>query len=72
MLNLKDILQDYPEHLRVYREFILREYLQHKILQFMYDSAEHAKSCVFWEVLVFVLYMATAVFLKVLTLTILQ
>lgn len=47
MLNLKDILQDYPEHLRVYREFILREYLQHKILQFMYDSAEHANKLCF-------------------------
>jgi predicted nucleotidyltransferase component of viral defense system len=37
MLSLTEILPYYPEQLRVHREFILREYLQYKILQIVFD-----------------------------------
>ena len=47
MLNLNEILPFYPEPLRVHREFILREYLQHKILQLIFDIPEHAQKLCF-------------------------
>ncbi len=47
MLSLKEILPFYPEPLRVFREFILREYLQHKILQIIFDLPGHAEKLCF-------------------------
>ncbi len=38
MLNLSQILPYYPEHLHTFKEFILREYLQYKILDIIYAS----------------------------------
>src|SRR5215469_1152916 len=38
MLSLTEIQKNYPENLQGFRNFILREYLQHKILQFIFDS----------------------------------
>lgn len=38
MLTLPEIEKFYPESLRGYKRFILREYLQCKILQIVYDS----------------------------------
>lgn len=37
MLNLSQIEQYYPEKLRVFRKNILREYLQYKILEIIFD-----------------------------------
>lgn len=42
MLNLKEILPFYPAPQRVFREFILREYLQHKILQIIFEMPGQA------------------------------
>lgn len=38
MLTLPEIEKFYPDSLRVFKRFILREYLQHKILQIIYES----------------------------------
>lgn len=38
MLDLKQIESHYPEHLRPFRKNLLREYLQHKILEIIFDS----------------------------------
>ncbi len=38
MLILNEIEKVYPENLRHFRHFILREYLQHKLLQIIFDS----------------------------------
>jgi len=38
MMLLNEIEKNYPENLRVHRHFILREYLQHKLLQIIFDS----------------------------------
>ena len=38
MLALTEIEKFYPEALRGYKRFMLREYLQHKILQIIYES----------------------------------
>ena len=46
MLNLPEIEKNYPEPLRGFKRFILREYLQHKILQIIFDS-EYALQFVF-------------------------
>lgn len=46
MLTLPEIEKNYPESLRVFKRFMLREYLQHKILQVIYDS-EYANSLTF-------------------------
>lgn len=43
MLPLSEIIKQYPPGLQVYKRFILREYLQHKILQIVYDSALGSK-----------------------------
>lgn len=40
MLTLPEIEKNYPEPMRVFKRFILREYLQHKILQIIFDSAD--------------------------------
>ena len=46
MLTLPEIEKNYPEPLRGFKRFILREYLQHKILQIIFDS-EYANRLVF-------------------------
>lgn len=46
MLTLTEIENFYPENLRSNKRFLLREYLQHKILQIIYDS-EYANSLTF-------------------------
>ncbi len=38
MLNLEQIQQQYPEHLRGFKKSLLKEYLQYKILNSIYDS----------------------------------
>ncbi len=38
MINLIQILEEYPKHLHSNRESILKEYLQYKILQSIFDS----------------------------------
>ena len=43
MLNLEQIQEFYPEHLRQFRNFLLREYLQHKILNIVYNSESGRK-----------------------------
>lgn len=47
MLNLNEILPFYPGPLQVHREFILREYLQYKILQIIYDIPDHGQKLCF-------------------------
>lgn len=46
MLTLPEIEKFYPGPLRAYKRFILREYLQHKILQIVFES-EFATKLVF-------------------------
>jgi hypothetical protein len=46
MLNLEDILKTYPERLRGFRENILKEYLQYRILDIIYGS-KYADQLVF-------------------------
>src|ERR1700678_3127410 len=46
MLSLAEITTNYAENLRRFPRFILREYLQHKILQVIFDS-EYANQLVF-------------------------
>lgn len=38
MLDLSQIESFYPEHLRAFKKNILREYLQHKVLEILFDS----------------------------------
>ena len=38
MLTLSEIEKNYPDNLKAYKQFMLREYLQHKILQIIFDS----------------------------------
>ncbi|RYF66919.1 MAG: nucleotidyl transferase AbiEii/AbiGii toxin family protein, partial [Cytophagaceae bacterium] len=38
MLSLQQVLEQYPDNLRPFGRFVLREYLQHKLLQLIYDS----------------------------------
>ena len=46
MLSVNELLQYYPKPLQVYREFILREYLQYKILQIIFTTPEYnSKLC---------------------------
>ena len=46
MLTLTEIEKNYPIHLRGFKRFMLREYLQHKILQIIFDS-EYATRLIF-------------------------
>lgn len=46
MLTLSEIEKFYPEPLKPFKRFILREYLQHKILQIIFES-EYANKMVF-------------------------
>jgi predicted nucleotidyltransferase component of viral defense system len=43
MLDLQQIKQEYPEPLQVYKKAIVREYLQVKILQAIFESAQASK-----------------------------
>lgn len=45
MLPLTEIEKYYPENLRGFKRFILREYLQHKILQIVFDSEFANRLC---------------------------
>lgn len=46
-LSLAQSLPLYPEPLRVHREFILREYLQYKILQIVFDIPDYGERLCF-------------------------
>ncbi|MBK8053138.1 MAG: nucleotidyl transferase AbiEii/AbiGii toxin family protein [Saprospiraceae bacterium] len=46
MLSVNEISQYYPEHLRVFKRFILREYLQYKILEIIFNGP-YAEKLVF-------------------------
>jgi len=43
MLDLKQIKEQYPEQLHGYEKGILREYLQYKILQAIFESKQASK-----------------------------
>jgi predicted nucleotidyltransferase component of viral defense system len=45
MLNLNEIISAYPEALHVHRAFILREYLQYKILEILFEGPYASKFC---------------------------
>ena len=45
MLNLKEIQAYYPQSLHFFNRFILREYLQYKILQLIFESDWATKFC---------------------------
>ncbi len=45
MINLNEILKTYPESLQIHRSFILREYLQYKILEILFDGPYAGKFC---------------------------
>lgn len=45
MLSITEIEKTYPENLRGFKRFILREYLQHKILQIIFNSKYADKLC---------------------------
>jgi predicted nucleotidyltransferase component of viral defense system len=45
MLTLAEIEKNYPPELKGFQRFILREYLQHKILQIIFDSPYANKLC---------------------------
>jgi predicted nucleotidyltransferase component of viral defense system len=45
MLTLSEIGKNYPENLQGFKRFILREYLQHKLLQILFDSEYANELC---------------------------
>ncbi|MBP6813127.1 MAG: nucleotidyl transferase AbiEii/AbiGii toxin family protein [Saprospiraceae bacterium] len=45
MLNLSEIIRAYPESLHMHRAFILREYLQYKILEILFEGRYASKFC---------------------------
>lgn len=45
MLTLSEIENNYPDNLRGYKRFILREYLQYKLLQIIFDSEYATQFC---------------------------
>ena len=45
MLTLSEVEKNYPENLRGFKRFILREYLQHKLLQILFDSEYANELC---------------------------
>lgn len=47
MLSLSQIASYYPEPLRGFSRFIIREYLQYKILQIVFDHATYARKLCF-------------------------
>lgn len=47
MLSLTEIEKYYPSHLKGFKRFIIREYLQHKILQIVFDNRDYANKLCF-------------------------
>ena len=47
MIRVADLLSYYPENLRTFRTFILREYLQYKILQIIFDNPDYSRQLCF-------------------------
>lgn len=47
MLSLKEIEKYYPDHLKGFKRFIIREYLQYKILQVVFDNSTYANKLCF-------------------------
>ena len=47
MLRLSEIAHYYPENLRGFQRFIIREYLQYKILQIVFDNTNYADKLCF-------------------------
>ncbi len=47
MLSLPEIISTYPVELRAFKRFIIREYLQYKILQIIFDQSQDATKLVF-------------------------
>ncbi len=47
MLSINELVKYYPENQRTFQEFILREYLQCKILQIIFDQADYANQLCF-------------------------
>ena len=45
MLSLKEIQKYYPENLHAFKNFMLREYLQYKILEIIFESKYADKLC---------------------------
>ena len=45
MLSIQEIEKAYPTSLKGFKRFILREYLQHKILQIIFESEYANKLC---------------------------
>ena len=45
MLDIEQIVSYYPPHLRTFRKNLLREYLQYRILQIIYDSPSGIHLC---------------------------
>jgi predicted nucleotidyltransferase component of viral defense system len=45
MLSLNEIASNYPDNLKPFKRFILREYLQYKILEIIFDSPFANKLC---------------------------
>lgn len=45
MLSLQDIENSYPESIRPFKRFLLREYLQYKILEIIFNSSFANKLC---------------------------
>lgn len=45
MINLSEILSAYPPPVQVHRAFVLREYLQYKILEILFESRFAGKFC---------------------------
>jgi len=45
MLELSEIVKEYPERLSGFSSFIIREYLQYKILQILFESPFAAEFC---------------------------
>lgn len=45
MLSLEDISANYPSNLKPFKRFILREYLQYKILEIIFNSPYATKLC---------------------------
>ena len=47
MLSVDELLPQYPENQRTFRAFILREYLQYKILQIVFAQPQYASQLCF-------------------------
>lgn len=47
MLALSEIIKYYPKNLRGFQRFIIREYLQYKILQIIFDNTSYANKLCF-------------------------